>query len=143
MRIWSIHPCYLDSKGLLALWREALLAKHVLEGKTKGYKNHPQLNRFKAADDPLSCINQYLADVYAESLQRGYHFNKDKINRNFQTTQLSVTDGQLAYESQHLLNKLAIRDQKKYMILKQITLPIPHPMFDVIKGDIENWEIVG
>jgi len=44
MRIWSLHPKYLDSKGMVALWREALLAKQVLLNKTKGYKNHPQLN---------------------------------------------------------------------------------------------------
>jgi hypothetical protein len=40
MRKWSIHPQYLDTKGLEALWREALLAKNVLEVKTKGYRNH-------------------------------------------------------------------------------------------------------
>jgi len=38
MRLWTIHPKYLDAKGLVALWRETLLAKHVLEGKTPGYK---------------------------------------------------------------------------------------------------------
>ena len=53
MRLWSIHPKYLDTKGLLAVWREALLAKKVLENKTKGYKNHPQLERFKQQNDPL------------------------------------------------------------------------------------------
>ena len=52
MRIWSLHPKYLDTKGLVALWRETLLAKHVLEGKTKGYRNHPQLDRFKKAQNP-------------------------------------------------------------------------------------------
>lgn len=30
MRLWSIHPCYLDSKGLIALWRESLLAQACL-----------------------------------------------------------------------------------------------------------------
>jgi hypothetical protein len=33
MRIWSLHPKYLDSKGLVALWRESLLAKNVLRDK--------------------------------------------------------------------------------------------------------------
>ena len=41
MKLWSIHPKYLDAKGLVALWREALLAQKVLDGKTEGYKNHP------------------------------------------------------------------------------------------------------
>ena len=51
MRLWSVHPKYLDSKGLVALWREALLAKQVLEGGTKGYRNHPQLDRFKKSGE--------------------------------------------------------------------------------------------
>ena len=38
MRLWSIHPKYLGTKGLVALWREALLAQKVLQGNTKGYK---------------------------------------------------------------------------------------------------------
>jgi hypothetical protein len=78
MRIWSLHTKYLDSKGLVALWRETLLAKHVLEGKTKGYKNHPQLNRFKALKNPIDGINEYLSMVYFEAKQRGYNFNKEK-----------------------------------------------------------------
>jgi len=70
MRIWSLHPKYLDSKGLVALWRETLLAKHVLEGKTKGYKNHPQLNRFKAMKKPVEVINQYLSEIFIEAINR-------------------------------------------------------------------------
>jgi len=30
MRLWSIHPKYLDRQGLLAVWRESLLAQSVL-----------------------------------------------------------------------------------------------------------------
>lgn len=37
MRIWSLHPSYLDAKGLVALWRETLLAQKVLLGATVGY----------------------------------------------------------------------------------------------------------
>ena len=81
MRIWSLHPKYLDAKGLVALWRETLLAKHVLEGKTKGYKNHPQLDRFKNTEKPLDSVNYYLDIVYREAAERGYHFNKEKISR--------------------------------------------------------------
>src|SRR5690606_6899395 len=42
MRLWSLHPRYLDRQGLLALWREALLARAVLRGETRGYTLHPQ-----------------------------------------------------------------------------------------------------
>src|SRR3989339_1383733 len=117
MRIWSLHPKYLDTKGLVALWRETLLAKHVLEGKTKGYKNHPQLNRFKEAPAPLDCINQYLSVVYKEALRRGFNFAKDKIKWEFKPTTLTVTTGQLYYEKEHLLNKLILRDKNLYEIL--------------------------
>ena len=75
MRLWSLNPKYLDRQGLLAVWREGLLAKKVLTGKTKGYKNHPQLKRFKNSEYPVQVINQYLSAVYLESLTRGYHFN--------------------------------------------------------------------
>lgn len=142
MRIWSLHPRYLDSKGLVALWRETLLAKNVLIGKTKGYKNHPQLNRFKAGDTPIDNINQYLAGVYEESLQRGYRFDKDKIDWDFQHCQLTVTQGQIAYERQHLLNKLAIRDPEKQRVLQSLPKPQAHPLFMIVDGDIADWEIL-
>lgn len=140
MRIWSLHPRYLDSKGLVALWRETLLARNVLAGNTRGYRNHPQLNRFKAANDPLACINQYLAGVYAESQQRGYRFNSEKIDWGFAPCQLTVSDGQIAWETQHLLNKLAIRDSTKHAALLPVSQPQPHPLFVVVKGTIADWE---
>lgn len=92
MRIWSLHPQYLDTKGLVALWRETLLAKHVLEGKTKGYKNHPQLDRFKALSNPVNAINAYLAEVYHEAERRGYAFNRDKIQWDFTQETMTVTN---------------------------------------------------
>jgi len=141
MRIWSIHPKYLDSKGIVALWREALLAKHVLEGKTKGYRNHPQLDRFKQADKPIDRINQYLATVYFEALTRNYHFDKEKIDWNFEPSIMCVTNGQIKYEVEHLLNKLKIRDQIKFGKLNNLKKVEQHPIFKIVKGGIENWEI--
>ena len=67
MRLWSLHPGYLDSQGLVALWREALLAQKVLAGKTRGYKNHPQLERFKAHPHPPQAIAAYLVSVWEEA----------------------------------------------------------------------------
>jgi hypothetical protein len=57
MRLWSLHLKYLDRIGLIACWREGLLAKAVLEGKTKGYTHHPQLIRFQTSPHPLHTIN--------------------------------------------------------------------------------------
>lgn len=142
MRIWSLHPKYMDVKGLVALWRESLLAKHVLEGKTKGYKNHPQLNRFKKAKNPVDCINQYLAEVYHESLCRGYHFNKGKIKWDFSSTVLTVTRGQIDYEVKHLLNKLKTRDSDRYNSLMEIAEFEPHPLFYLVDGEVEKWESI-
>lgn len=142
MRIWSIHPKYLDSKGLVALWRETLLAKHVLEGKTQGYRNHPQLDRFKQTDKPIERINQYLTSVYEEALSRNYNFDKNKIDWTFEPAELNVTDGQLKYETEHLLRKLKLRDKEKFDVLCRLKKVDPHPMFKIIKGNIENWEII-
>jgi hypothetical protein len=141
MRIWSIHPKYLDTKGLVALWRETLLAKHVLEGKTKGYRNHPQLNRFKHAEKPVDRINQYLAIVYNEAQARNYHFDKEKIDWNFEPSKMYVTTGQIKYETVHLLNKLKIRDKAQFDKLNNLKKIDQHPIFKVVEGEIEDWEI--
>ena len=142
MRIWSIHPKYLDTKGLVALWRESLLAKNVLEGNTKGYKNHSQLNRFKNSDNPLDAINQYLEAVYQESLKRGYFFNKEKFNILHKLVTLTVTSKQIEYERRHLLKKLEIRDKDRFNRFLIETKIDPHPLFKIVDGEIENWEIV-
>ncbi|MFI5209112.1 MAG: pyrimidine dimer DNA glycosylase/endonuclease V, partial [Gemmatimonadales bacterium] len=72
MRLWSLHPRYLDAKGLVALWREGLLAKAVLQGKTRGYRHHPQLERWMRAVDPVASMNAYLVEVWREADRRGY-----------------------------------------------------------------------
>lgn len=141
MRIWSLHPKYLDAKGLVALWRESLLAKHVLEGKTKGYKNHPQLEIFKNSAKPLECINQYLAAVYETAMERGYDFDQKKIKWDFKPSVIKVTTGQLAYEKEHLLRKLKTRDKKKFKELESIHKLQTHPLFKTIKGNIAQWEV--
>lgn len=142
MRIWSIHPKYLDTKGLVALWREALLAKHVLEGKTRGYKNHPQLRRFKTAKNPVGSMNQYLLAVYNEAMKRRYNFDRKKIKRDFHPMKLNVTKGQLKFEKSHLLKKLKIRDRKRYVELAKVKRVKIHPLFKMIDGDIKEWEKV-
>lgn len=142
MRIWSVHPKYLDTKGLVALWRETLLAKNVLEGNTKGYKNHPQLTRFKNSVNPLQSINLYLEAVYQESLKRGYHFNKEKFSSYSEKVILTVTKAQMEYEMQHLLKKLETRDTTRYHKFVDAVNIESHPLFKIIEGEIEDWEIV-
>jgi hypothetical protein len=141
MRLWSLHPKYLDAKGLVALWREALLAKKVLEGKTIGYRNHPQLDRFKQAKKPVEAINQYLSEIYLESRKRDYKFDIRKINWHFKKNKLTVTSGQIDFEIKHLLNKLKSRDVKKYEELRTKSTFDIHPLFKLVRGDIEDWEL--
>ena len=117
MRLWSIHPKYLDTKGLLALWREALLAQHVLLGLTKGYKNHPQLDRFKKQKDPISAMGAFLWNIVKEAKKRGYEFDESKIREKSAIKKsgiIKVTDGQITYEVEHLKKKLKVRDKGKY-----------------------------
>jgi hypothetical protein len=140
MRIWSLHPKYLDSKGFVALWRESLFAKQVLECNTKGYKNHPQLNPFKNSGNAVGCINQYLVAVYENSLERGYNFNKNKINPDFMPTRLTVTDKQIKFKMKHLLRKLKTRDPEKFQKLSRKRKINAHPLFRIIDGEIEPWE---
>ncbi|MBM7558466.1 pyrimidine dimer DNA glycosylase/endonuclease V [Marinitoga litoralis] len=140
MRLWSIHPIYLDVKGLLACWREGLLAKKVLEGKTKGYKNHPQLIRFKNYDYPLKAINAFLYQIYLEAKKRGYNFDGSKIEHIFLEEKIKVTSGQVKYEFEHLLNKLKFRDIELYNKLKDLESIEINEIFEQIPGDIESWE---
>lgn len=140
MRLWSINPEYLDSKGIVALWREGLLAKKVLQGKTKGYKHHPQLERFKNLENPIHHINTYLLYVWDEASDRGYRFNKKKIGTIFTRKRIYVTDKQIRYEFEHLKNKLKKRHNKKYKELLKVKKIKAHPLFIVKKGEIEKWE---
>ena len=142
MRIWSIHPKYLDSKGIVALWREALLAKNALEGKTTGYCNHPQLDRFKNSKNPIDAINQYLSNIYDESVDRHFNFNITKFKKPVVPLLLTVSEGQLIFEFEHLLCKLKGREINLYNTIKETTTIIPHPMFKTIKGKVEKWERV-
>ena len=139
MRLWSLHPKYVDVKGLVALWRETLLAQAVLAGQTKGYQHHPQLNRFKEMPDPIGSIGAYLAVVAEEAMRRGYRFDSTKILRPT-PDRLQVTIGQLAYEWEHLKRKLFTRDPSRYAEYQSIDRPDPHPLFDVIPGEIAEWE---
>ncbi len=142
MRLWSIHPGYLDSKGLVALWREGLLAHNVLFGNTKGYRNHPQLHRFKKTANPVGAIASYLAYIADEADRRNYNFNRTKIAGNKFTSKIPVSEGQIAYEFNHLLNKLGKRDAVLYEELKTIREIKLHPIFQKVDGSIEGWEVI-
>ncbi|MFT4562763.1 MAG: hypothetical protein ACI9BW_002510 [Gammaproteobacteria bacterium] len=142
MRLWSIHPRYLDAKGLVALWRQGLLAQKVLRGDTKGYMHHPQLNRFKELPYPVAAIRKYLHHVHQEALARNYNFDQSKIGVSRSKARIDVNTGQIAYETEHLLCKLKKRDPVRYAGFVRCARFQAHPMFDVINGPIADWEIL-
>ena len=142
MRLWTIHPKYLDPKGLVALWREALLARAVLRGETAGYRHHPQLDRFRAHSTPRTAINAYLAGVLEESQSRDYSFDSGKVGPVRGRIELPATTGQIAHEWRHLLGKLELRSPGLFERSRAITKPQPHPMFRITAGAVAPWERV-
>lgn len=140
MRVWTLHPKYLDPQGLVALWREALLARAVLRGETRGYRHHPQLLRFQSHAAPRSAINAYLRSILVEAQLRGYSFNRRKVGPVRAHTQIESTSGQLHYEWQHLMSKLSVRSPFLYQKWRNVTSPESHPLFSIKHGDVELWE---
>lgn len=143
MRVWSLHPKYLDPTGLTACWRETLLARKVLAGDTRGYRNHPQLIRFKAAPNPLDAVEYYLLGVLTEAQNRGYRYDASKVRPLEEVARMPVTRGQLEYEWEHLMRKLSVRNPERYEMLRSVSTIEPHPLFEVCEGGIESWEVLG
>lgn len=136
MRLWSIHPQYLDAAGLVALWREGLLAQKVLRGETRGYAHHPQLERFRLVENS---IGNYLSEVYNEAAKRGYKFDKSKVLVCADSVSLPIPRGQLEYEFTHLMKKLSIRAPKNFIVKPPTITPLP--IFYEVEGDVCDWEI--
>ena len=143
MRIWSLHPRYLDPQGLVALWRETLLARKVLRGETRGYRQHPQLQRFRAAPDPLAAIDAYLAAVHTEATARGYAFDASKFDANARADAIPVARGQLDHEWQHLMRKLAVRSPELHARWRDLQRPRAHSSFRIVAGPVAVWERIG
>lgn len=143
MRLWSVHPQFLDRQGFLGAWREALLAQKVLAGLTRGYTMHPQLERFRAHNAPLSAIGAFLTALADEADRRSYRFDRARIMHPADTvTPIEVTRDQLDYEWAHLLAKVAARNTGHYEKIRDFE-PLPHPLFTVVDGPIAAWERLG
>lgn len=140
MRLWSLHPQYLDARGLVALWREGLLAQAVLAGQTRGYRHHPQLLRFRESPAPKKYIAAYLRVVHGEAVRRGYRFDAARTARGGMVAPLRVTTGQLEYEWAHLASKLRTRAPAWFAGLRAVKVPEPHPLFRIVAGGVAEWE---
>ena len=143
MRIWSLHPLYLDPQGLVALWRETLLARKVLGGETRGYRQHPQLQRFRATRDPLAAIDAYLGAIHVEASARGYAFDASKFDAHARATAIPVTRGQVEHEWAHLMRKLAARNPELHARWHGQQRPRVHPSFRIVAGPVADWERTG
>ena len=142
MRLWTLHPKYLDARGLVSLWREALLAQAVLVRQTRGYTRHPQLIRFRDSPSPAKSIASYLQAVHAEATRRGYCFDIKKIASISSIEPIAVAQGQLDYEWAQLKAKLRVRAPSWLTRIKLFSRPEPHPLFHIIPGTIEEWEVL-
>lgn len=140
MRLWSLHPKYLDAPGLVALWREALLAQAVLRCETKGYRSHPQLHRFRDESTPVRFITTYLQHVHFEAVIRGCRFDGSESPPDRASTQIEVPTGQLEFEWLHLAEKLRKWNPECYAIQRATVLPVLHPLFRVVPGEVTPWE---
>lgn len=141
MRLWTLHPKYLDRQGLLAHWRESLLAQKVLQGLTNGYRSHPQLQRFRSAADPVGAMGCYLRGIREEAVHRGYSFDHSKIvTETGDVPRITVTDGQLQYEWRHLMKKLSRRAPELYKAHQNVKIPEVHPLFEIVPGPVAEWE---
>lgn len=154
MRLWSVHPRYLDRQGLTAAWREGLLAQKVLTGTTRGYRNHPQLVRFRTVEpvgasvpgaplDPGPRIAAYLHGLADEAVRRGYSYDRALVlGAPAPQVRLEVTDGQVAHEWAHLRAKLAVRSPEVLARWADVVLPDVHPMMVVVPGPVAPWEVL-
>ena len=143
MRLWSLHPRALDRQGLVAVWREALLAQRVLAGATRGYRHHPQLRRFQGHPRPGSAIAAYLHAIADEADRRGYRFDRTRITAPERTAApLPVTAGQLRFEAEHLAAKLRERAPERVRRDGAADPPEPHPLFRSVPGPVASWERV-
>lgn len=140
MRLWTLHPQYLDSRGLVALWRETLLAQQVLAGNTRGYRAHPQLHRFREHPEPLTAVAAYLHGVAEEAERRGYRFDRSRILLAPRPTLLDATSGQVRHEWEHLLAKLRARAPIIAAEHAGVDTPLAHPLFRVVPGPVAEWE---
>ena len=155
MRLWSVHPRYLDTAGLTACWREALLAQKVLTGTTRGYRRHPQLERFlpgsalalpvpgSAQPWPGDRVVAYLHVVADEADARGFAYDRTRIaGARPVVGPIEVTDGQVAYEWGVLRAKLAARSPSVLERWRDVVVPEAHPLFVVVQGPVASWEVV-
>lgn len=166
MRLWTIHPTFLDNEGLHGLWREGLLAQKIIEDPTHGRSNNPQIARFRNHVSPISILGAYLWTVGHEGMERGFKYNVARIEDppmlgsimvpkgSSGDPRIPVTEEQIRFEFDHLFSKLEERDpvslekilnysvQSTIKYREDFRLKAINPAFRIVVGPIESWEKV-
>lgn len=150
MRLWSLHPSYLDKQALQVCWADALQALEYYKQERaymKGITNdlspyfYPCLDRFRMTGSPIAHITNYLHGLCDESERRNTPFGRAKLPEFTPGLRLKVTDGQIAREEKLLLLQLNRRKQTQlWMDLFVAEYVQPHPLFEIVSGPVEPWE---
>lgn len=137
MRLWTIHPSHLDRAGLLACWREGLLARRVRASTVPiGYANHPQLHRWP----DVATLDAYLHGLVDEAEVRGYRFDRTKLGARINTSPIPVSTGQVDFEAGRLVSKMWARGGRPRAPLSPGAIQV-HPIFTIYSSDkVEEWE---
>ena len=139
MRLWSLHPRYLDPQG----WSrcgETLLARKVLRGETRGYRHHPQLQRFREARDPQSAIDAYLP----RSTPRRRRAATRSTRTSSMPTRARKDPGRARATRRarmgHLIAQARVAQPGAHVRWRELQRPRTHPSFRVVAGGVADWE---
>jgi hypothetical protein len=112
-------------------------------GDTRGWRNHPQLDRFKDHSETMDAIGFYPLKIREEASFRGHSYDGSKIRRPINRVALtSITTGQLLYEFSLLLERTRLRMPAWHEKLREVyDLPKAYPLFEVVEGDVGRWEV--
>lgn len=131
MSLWSVHPRYLDNKGLISAWNRGLQLQKQLSTEPARNTGNSQLIMFSRQEKPLHAIGSYLSFIASEGCRRGYKFTHEKIlYPNFDEELLPIDSEQLRSENQMLQNRLKTRDKNRYQQLSSQSWPETHPLFN-------------
>lgn len=133
MRIWKVHPKYLDQKGLSGQWFEAIIAKNSLISKDGYWYNNPQMDIFKNSEDPIDAVNSYLEEVWVEGIRRGYKFKSEYFDDYCPLVTIPITHEDLYSDMNLLGDRVHKRDIDWYNDIWMTGMRVvPHPLFKVI-----------
>ncbi len=137
MKLWSLHPRHMDHTRLLALWRTALAARDIIEGRASDYRVDRSIYRFMGRLDSDRAINTYIYYIWLEAKGRGYRFAREEaLKKELIDTEIKipVTSGQLLFEAWKLLTKISQTNPDWISRLAIEKCFEANPVFRVVEG---------